>query len=143
MAAKPKVDPPAPKAVKPKFKFPKSMAVCADKLYELRNKRLAAAKIVAEMEEEEKALKAYIIDNLPKSEASGAAGKVARVTIVSKEVPQVNDWEAFHAYVKKNNAFELLQKRLSDTAINERWEAGKTIPGVGKFNVTSVSLNKV
>lgn len=133
----------APKVEKPKFKFPKSMGVCADRLYDIKNLRLAQQKIVDALEEEEKALKKHIIDNLPKSQQSGAAGKIARVTISGKDVPQVEDWTKFHAYVKKTGAFELLQKRLSDTAINERWDEGKDVPGVKKFNVVSVSLNKI
>lgn len=128
---------------KPKYKWPKSMGLCADKLYTIRQERLAQQKIVDALEAEEKALKEHIINTLPKSETSGVAGKVARVTITSKNVPQVKDWDAFYKYVKKTGEFELMQKRLSDAAINERWEQGKKVPGVEAFNVTSVSLNKV
>ena len=126
-----------------KYKWPKSMAVCADKLYELRQKRLAQQKIVDEIEAEEKALKDHIINTLPKSETSGIAGKVARITIVNKDIPQVKDWEAFYKYVKKTNQFELMQKRLADSAINERLEQGIKIPGVEIFKATSISMNKV
>lgn len=126
-----------------KFKFPKQLGQCADKLYELRNKRLEMQKAVDAVEAEEKALKEHLIQNLPKSEASGVAGKVARVTIVTKVVPQVKDWDKLYAYVKKNNAFELLQRRLTDGAINERWDNGKEVPGVEPFNAISVSINKV
>lgn len=128
---------------KPKFKFPKTMGACADRLYELRQKRLDEQKKVDAIEAEEKALKEHIINTLPKSEASGVAGKVARVTVITKEVPQVEDWDAFYKFVKKNNAFDLMQKRLTDTAIKERWENGKEIPGVKHFQATTVSLNKV
>lgn len=126
-----------------KYKFPKMMGACADKLFELRNKRLAGQKLVDEVEAEEKALKAYIIENLPKSEAAGITGKLARVTVVTKQVPQVKDWDVFYKYVKKTGAFDMMQKRLSDAAIKERWENGKEVPGVEHFNVVSVSINKV
>jgi hypothetical protein len=129
------------KPAKPKYKWPKSMGVCADKLYDLRQKRLAQQKIVDELEAEEKALKEHIINTLPKSETSGVA--VARVTITSKDVPQVENWDLFYKHVKKTGEFELMQRRLSDSAINERWEQGKKIPGVKSFTVVSVSLNKV
>ena len=126
-----------------KFKFPKAMGACADKLYEIRQKRLAMQKEVDEVEAEEKALKEYIINTLPKSEASGVAGKVARVTVVTKDVPQVKDWDAFYKYVSRTKSFDLLQRRLSDAAVKERWENKKDIPGVEAFTVVSVSLNKV
>lgn len=126
-----------------KYKFPKAMGACADKLFELRNKRLATQKEVDAVAAEETALKNHIIENLPKSEASGVAGKLARVTVVTKQIPQVKDWDAFYKYVKKTGSFDLMQKRLTDAAIKERWEAGKEIPGVEHFNAVSVSINKV
>lgn len=126
-----------------KYKFPKAMGACADRLYELRNKRLAMQKEVDAVAAEESALKEHIINTLPKSEASGVAGKLARVTVVTKQVPQVEDYDKFYAYVKKTNSFDLLQKRLADSAIKERWEAGKEVPGVKAFNAVSVSINKV
>ena len=125
-----------------KFKFPKAMGACADRLYEVRQKRLAMQKEVDEVEAEEKALKEHIINNLPKSD-SGAAGKVARVSVVTKDVPQVKDWDAFYKYVSRTKSFDLLQRRLSDAAIKERWENKKQVPGVEAFTVVSVSLNKV
>lgn len=126
-----------------KYKFPKALGACADKLFELRNKRLEMQKTVDVVAAEETALKNYIIENLPKSEASGVAGKLARVTVVTKQVPQVKDWDAFYKYVKKTGQFDLMQRRLTDAAIKERWEAGKEIPGVEHFNAVSVSINKV
>lgn len=130
-------------ATEVKYKFPKALGACADKLFELRNKRLSEQKKVDEIAAEETALKNHIIENLPKSEASGVAGKLARVTVVTKQVPQVKDWDAFYKYVKKTGSFDLMQKRLTDAAIKERWEAGKEVPGVEHFNVVSVSINKV
>ena len=125
------------------FKFPKKLGSCADKLYRLKTSRLAAQKIVDGLEEEEKALKAHIIDTLPKSEASGVAGRLVRVSISKKDVPQVKDWVKFRAYVKKHNAFDLLQKRLSSKAILDRLDDGKKIPGVEMFTAVSVSMNKI
>ena len=128
---------------KPKYKFPKALGACADKLFELRAKRLAMQKEVDAVAAEESAFKEHIIQTLPKSEASGVAGKLCRVTVVTKEIPQVKDWDAFYKYVKKTGNFDLMQRRLTDAAIKARWEDGKEIPGVEHFNAVSVSINKV
>lgn len=125
------------------YKFPKTMGACADKLYELRQKRLEIQKVVDNLEAQEKALKEHLINNLPKSEASGVAGKLARVTVVTKKVPQVKDWDIFYKHIKKTGSFDLMSKRLSDSAIKERWELGEVIPGVESFNAVTVSINKV
>jgi hypothetical protein len=126
-----------------KYKFPPKMGACADRLYLLREQRLAKQREAEAIELEEKALKEHIILTLPKSEASGVAGKVARVTVITKVVPQVKDWDVFYKHVKKTGQFDLLQRRLTDSAIKERWENGKEVPGVEHFNALIVSLNKV
>lgn len=125
------------------FKFPKNLAACADRMFELTQKRRAVKKEMEAIEEEEKAYKAHIIENLPKSQASGVAGKLCRVTAIVKEIPQLKDSEAFYKYVKSKNRFDLLQRRLSDAAIKEMWEDGKEVPGVEKFNAVTLSVNKL
>ncbi len=124
------------------FKIPKKIGACADKLFEIKNKRLEKQKEVDVLKAEESALKEYIINTLPKSEASGVAGKVARVTVVKKVVPQIDDWDKFYKHVKKTGHFDLMQRRLSAGAIAERWDAGKEVPGVDHFNTVTVSIKK-
>lgn len=122
--------------------WPKSMGACADKLYDLREQRLAAKRVMEALEEKEKALKEHIINNLPKSD-TGAAGKHHRVQVITKEVPRVEDWEKFYGYVKRFGAFDLLQRRLNETAYADRVADKKKVPGIGAFKAVSVSLTKV
>jgi hypothetical protein len=124
-------------------KFPKTLGACADRVYELRAKRLAMQKEVDAIEAEEKALKVHIIDTLPKSETTGVAGKLARVTVITKQVPQVKDWEAFWKSFNKKTDTDLLQHSLSKPAVEARWEAGKKVAGVEAFTVVTLSINKV
>lgn len=126
-----------------KYKFPPKLGACADRLYQLREKRLLMQKETDAVEAEEKALKEHLIQTLPKSEAGGIAGKLARVSVVTKAVPRVEDWDKLYAYIKKKGEFELLQRRVADTAVQERWEAGKAVPGVASFDVVTLSMNKV
>ena len=125
------------------FKFPKTMGACADKLYILKQERLKQQKVVDALKEEEEALKEHIIQTLPKSESTGVAGKLARVTVVPKVVPQVKDYDKLYAHILKTKSFDLLQRRLNDTAIKARWDENKQVPGVEPFTTSTVSLNKV
>ena len=125
------------------MKAPKTIGEAADRLFKTKLKRLDAQKVVDELAKEEAALKEFIINELPKSNAAGVTGKLARVTVSNKSTPQVKDWDAFNAYVKKHNAFELLQRRLSVAAVEERLEAGVNLPGVEVFFYPHVSINKV
>ena len=63
-------------AAAPKFKIPKSLSACADLYYTLRNERLAKANEVKPIQEKESAVREYLIENLPKSQTSGIAGKL-------------------------------------------------------------------
>lgn len=122
---------------------PKTIGACADRLYKLREERYALNKKVDAIKEEEHRITEHVINTLPKSEATGIAGKTARVAVKTKEVPQVTDWVAFYAYVAKNKAFDLLQKRVSDKAVTERWENKKQVPGVVPHTLVTLSLTKV
>lgn len=125
------------------FKIPKTIGACADLLYTTRQERLALDHDSKDMQENEKLLRNHIIDTLPKSEASGVAGKLARVSVVTTEVNQVEDWDKFYAYIKKTGFFHLLNRAINQAAIDEVLATGKKIPGVVKFPVVKVSLNKV
>ena len=132
-----------PRGEAAEFVLPKTLAGCADLLYTTRRARLEMDKQVEAMKARETELRQYLIDNLPVSEATGVAGKVARATIVTKDEPEVENWDSVWEYIRKNKAYDLVQKRISAVAIKERWGNNKVIPGVGHRIVKSVSLNKV
>jgi hypothetical protein len=136
---------PAPKAsAKPKtYKFPKNLGTCADRYYEIRERRKEMKAELAVVEAEYQALKNHLIDTLPKSEASGVAGKIANVKITKRAVPKPEDWDKTFKYIKRTGRFDLLQRRLSDSAIQEMWESGKEVPGVTHYNVIDISCTKV
>jgi hypothetical protein len=127
-----------------KLKIPKSLGACADLLYDLREKRLAAQKVVDAFATDETALKEHIIENLPKGD-TGASGKHHHISVYTDPVPRIEDPDALYAHIKKTGDFDLLQRRLNNAAVKERWDDPKNkkgVPGVGTFNVVKVSLTK-
>ncbi len=129
-----------------KYTIPKSLAKCADDYYETRNERLAIEKSAEALKEKESLLKNHLIENLPKSLATGVAGKLCRVAAVTKTIPQVKDWDKFYEYVAKNRSkggFALLNRAVNAAAVKDIWEAGKTVPGVESFNAVTLSINKL
>lgn len=125
------------------FAFPDAAGARADILYKLREARLKLQRQCEQFEKAEAQLRDYFIDTLPASEASGISGAKARVQIETKNVPQVEDWPKFYGYVAKTKSFELLQRRLNESAVKERWEDKKAIPGVGTFIAKKVSCTKI
>lgn len=145
-----KADPKPEKPAKPAapIKVPKNLAQCADRLYVVRQERLALQKQVEQMEREEAALREHLINNLPKSQASGIAGKVARATVETKTVVAVKDWDKLWQYIVKQypenpGVTAFVQRRVGDTAVKEVWAAGKTVPGCEPFEAVVISLNKL
>lgn len=130
-------------ATTPKFRIPKRIGTCADRIYKLKQEKAEAQKVVDKIDAEIKALKNHVIETLPKSNASGVAGKLARVSVVTKEKPQVKDWDAFYKHISRTKSWDLLQRRVGETAVKARWEAGKKVPGVETFQVVDISLNKL
>jgi hypothetical protein len=97
---------------------------------------------VRALEDEEKAIKNHLIETLPKSQAEGVVGRVARAQVVPRVVAQVRDWTAFHKYVARTKNFGLLQRKPNESAIKELWEDGKKVPGTEPFNAVKVSVTK-
>jgi hypothetical protein len=132
----------AKKSLEIPFVMPESMGGCADAYFATRNLRLAMDKEAAKLKAREIEIANHIINNLPKGD-TGAAGRVARASITSKVVAQVKDWDLFWGYVFKMKDPSLLQRRVSDPAVAERWDNGKTVPGVEPFTVIGVSVTKL
>src|SRR3546814_20099299 len=99
-------------------------------------------KVGDKLQAKESARAEYLSHNIPKSEGSGVACKAARATINKKSKPRVADWDALWAYVFKTKATDILQRRISDDAINSRWEAKKKVPGVESLEYWTVPLTK-
>ena len=55
---------------------------------------------------------------------------------------QVQDWEAFYKYVAKEGAFDLLQRRVNDSAYRARLDDQIKVPGVEPFGVVKLSITK-
>jgi len=113
-----------------------------DLLYQRREERLAKKAEVDALESEEKALKEQIILMLGDASLEGAKGGVATASITRRVVATVVDWAAFYQYVKEKDAFDLLHKRVSDTAYRDRLEQGEVVPGAEPFTIVGLSLVK-
>lgn len=123
--------------------LPKNLGECADLYAEVRELRLAMQKHTDAMKERESEIREHIISNLSKREETGAAGRRYRAQIVLKTVPTIKDWNVLTNYVRESGRFDLLQKRVSDTAVKDLWEEGNEVPGVEKFQNVEVSITKI
>ncbi len=126
------------------YDVPTALGALADHVYARQERRLTLNRQAAELEDEEKAIKTWVIEHLPKKElASGIAGKVGRLELKKGVIPTLKDPKKFFAYLKKTGDFDLLQRRLNAAAVEARWEAKKAVPGVVPFDYVKVSVTAV
>jgi len=127
--------------------IPSTLGGCADRLYALGEAKRALNKQIEALEKEESVIKTHLIDNISKQEGTGVSGRRAKVRIVTKDIPTVQEdmggWNALYAFIAKRKAFHLLQRRLSTGAVQEMIDDLGKVPGVGIFTAVTVSITKL
>lgn len=101
------------------------------------------AKIVKEMKENKDALEKVLIDLLDDAGITRACNDVINVSVSEEIVPAVQDWEAVFNYIKENDAFYLLQKRLTAAPYRELINLGDELPGVTPFTKRNLSARTI
>lgn len=109
---------------------------------EARAARLEADKVAAALQKEENTIKAQIFEALEDQGRDGCITNGYVYSVVETQKPSPADWGAIYTFIVENNAFELLQKRLSDSAVKERWDSGENVPGVVEVTLRNLSVVK-
>jgi hypothetical protein len=65
-----------------------------------------------------------------------------QVEQITKQKPVVLNWSGIWAYIKANDAFELVHKRISEAAATERLLSGENIEGLTLESVTTIKINE-
>lgn len=125
-------------------KDPKRLLKLIEAGIKLRNERKELEAQGNAILEEEKALTDFLIKTFEKADLKEVKTPLGTARLVYKDIPVMDPdtggWDAIYAYIVKNKAWELLQKRLGERACQERWEAKQTIPGVKQFTKVTVKL---
>jgi hypothetical protein len=113
-----------------------------DNLYAARAARLAKAKEVKDLQVTEAIAKAQVLQMLNDTGLAKASGMTATASITTEDIPFIKDWEAVHAYIKINDRFDLLQKRIGVVAWRDLFKDGILVPGTEPAVDTDISLTK-
>ena len=124
-------------------KQPQSFGSMIDEMYELRNQKQDYESKAKKIKEQMDVLESAIINRLDIDETTMSRGKTASAILTEQEIPKVEDWDEFYQYIQENEAFHLLQRRVSTAAARETLEAGEIIAGVGTFTKRAISLRKI
>ena len=120
-----------------------TMGSTIDSLWAKREEKREAELKVKTIESEIAAIEEVLMDRMDKEETTRSQGKKASVSINQTVVANVKDWDAFWPYVAKHKFFHLLQKRVSDPAMRELWDAGKKVPGVQPFTKRKLNIHSL
>lgn len=104
-----------------------------DKVFLLRKKKTELEAAMKDVEGQISDLDAEILEAMHMSGLEKTATKLGAVSVNTSTVAQVEDWDAFLAYIYKNKYGHLLQRRVSDPAWRELIEQGKKVPGTSPF----------
>lgn len=97
---------------------------------------------VNDLKAEQKEMHEQIITLLGQQDIDQSRGKKATATVTKAVVPHVKNWDSFHRYIKKNNAFYLLERRAAVVAYRDTLEVrrNRPIPGVESVEKITLSL---
>ena len=70
-----------------------------------------------------------------------AVGKLT-FSISEQTVGNVEDWDDLYQFIRDNDAFYLLQRRLANAAYKEMLDSGSALPGVVPFTKRSLNMRK-
>lgn len=113
-----------------------------DTLYQTRAARLAMAKEVKELQVKEAEAKVNVLKLLGESGLAKASGKLATAGITTEDIPYIKDWDQVYDYIKSNDRFDLLQKRIGVVAWRDLFKDGILVPGTEAGVDTDLSLTK-
>lgn len=147
MTTKQKATPAVKTATKPATKTAKAAAPEVstlgkdiDDLFQLREKKRKLESAIKDIEGQASLIEERLMENMEKNGVERTTGKLGTASITSSVVANVEDWDAFGAYIIKNKLLHLLQRRVSDPAYRELLDAGKKVPGTQPFNKKRLNL---
>jgi len=77
-----------------------------------------------------------------KSKIRAHRTEIAHVYLTHKERPVIEDYGKFIAYVKRQNAWDMLARSCNASAVKERLEAGKKVSGISIMESDTINFRK-
>ncbi len=122
------------------------MEQVVSRLLDLRDRKAELQEEIKRIEAAKEPLDNWLLDRLKINNSKSFRVELGEmvVTVMKKTRTSASpkDWEQVIGYIVANQAWELLQKRVSSTAVKERMDAGAIIPGVELFSEEVIEVRK-
>ena len=123
---------------------PETVGGLIDELFLLREQRRKLAETDKDLREQYSDLETRLIAVLDQQETTQARGRSATATLNEEELATVVDWCQVHDFIRGQNAFHLLQRRINSAAWREAAaERGEPIPGTTVFKRRTIALRRI
>jgi hypothetical protein len=96
----------------------------------VRKQRLSLQREVDLLEQQEKKLTNELITAMVLAKIEITKDGEDEVTLVTSTEPVATEWPKLLDYIRENDALDMLQKRLTASAVKLRWADGQEIPGI-------------
>ena len=120
-----------------------SVGAIIDQIWATREEKRRLEAQVKEVSLKIEEQESQLMERLEKEGLDKATGTKASVSVGTSVVADVQDWDAFWAYIFKNKYSHLLQRRVSEPAYRELLDAGKKVPGVLPFTKRKLNIRTV
>lgn len=120
---------------------PRTLGVEIDALIRERNKIRKAEAKLKEMksvyEENWMAVRGRMVDE----DMDQGRGKLGTASVGTRDHANIEDYGRLEKYIYRTKALDLLQSRVSITAVRERMKEGKKVPGVSIYHKPVLNLS--
>ena len=115
----------------------------ADQYYTAKRLRMDKEREAFKLQEIETELKGQLISIMMQEKLTVVGGQSCIIRYKRKMKPHPADWSKIWGHIQSTGEFELLFKRLTDSAVQERWEAGIEVPGVDRFPIDDITVTPI
>lgn len=115
------------------------------KYVQLRTDRLALEKKADGIKAEEDMIRGMVLREMLGRTSTVHEDKILKIKaeLKMRATAEVFDWDALQKHIVSTGEFDLLQKRVTLTAVRERWEVGKEVPGVSQSHEPEVTISRI
>lgn len=116
-----------------------------EKCEELKAIRAAKAEVEAELKqakEMEAECEAHVMHLMDLQNLMSFSNELFTIHRRSVNTPQIENYDELIEYIKQEDAWDLLQKRLSSVAARERWDQDIDIPGVSCWVKEDITIKE-
>lgn len=127
-------------------RIPGKAGALLDRYYQVDQQKKLLEKALNDVKADLAVIEDAIFLKFKKEDIHGTRGNLCTATANQQIIPVAEDWETIYKYIvkgKKQERFDLLQKRLAVTAVRERWDDNIKIPGVSSFEKTKLSVRAI